>query len=212
MTSSDKPTGNQLKTSRVTVIVSGESDFTSDAPSSESESCYGPPLGANASGGFRMGYDHAVQVVDFQGMYFFESSCLQPSYANSMPHDHPLDSQGHIASTPHSGTAAYSLYIGLVTSGIPITVKVGNKDTHHYYFDVFGIVPVLGNHHIWGSLHFLPLCQMYSSPSVTLGPFCPTWKKGNTGLISWAQTALTCTKYAQLYQVFVVAFHMSEWV
>ena len=45
-----------------------------------SEPCYSPLLGANASGGLEMGYDNAVQLIDFQGMYYFEFHCLWPSY------------------------------------------------------------------------------------------------------------------------------------
>ena len=114
MTGSSKPTRNQPKALQVTVFVSGESDFTAGIHQViPSEPCYSPPLGANASGGLKMGYDNAVQVIDFQGMYYFESGCLWPSYMNSMLYDHPLDWQGYIASTPHSGTAAYSSYISL---------------------------------------------------------------------------------------------------
>ena len=66
MTSSSKPTGNQPKTSQVTVIVSGESDFASDTHQMiPSESCYGRPLAANASEGLKMAYEHAVQVQNF---------------------------------------------------------------------------------------------------------------------------------------------------
>ena len=70
MASSSKPTGTQPKTSQVTVLVSGESDFASDAHQViPLEPCYGQPLGANASGSLKMGNDHAVQVVDFQGIF-----------------------------------------------------------------------------------------------------------------------------------------------
>ena len=63
-----------------------------------------------------MGYNGAVQVVDFKGMYYFESGYLQPSYTNAMTYNHPIDQKGHIASTPHSGTVAYTPYIGLLVS------------------------------------------------------------------------------------------------
>ena len=77
-----------------------------------------------------------------------------------MPYDHPLDQQGHIASVLHSGTAAYSSYIGLVASGIPITTRVGSRDIHCQYFNIIGTIPGQDDHNIWGSwgsLHFLPL-------------------------------------------------------
>ena len=74
-----------------------------------------------------------------------------------MPYDHPLDRQGHIASVLHSGTAAYSSYIGLIALGIPITTRVEGRDIHCQYFDIIGTIPGQDNHNIWGSLHFLSL-------------------------------------------------------
>ena len=74
-----------------------------------------------------------------------------------MLYDHPLDQQGHIASILHSGTAAYSSYIGLVALGISITTRVENSGIHCQYFDIIGTVPGQDNHNIWGSLHFLSL-------------------------------------------------------
>ena len=75
--SSNKPTGNQPKALLVAIHVAGESDFTVDAHQViPSEPCYSPPLGASTSGGLKTGYDGAVQVIDFQGMYYFESGYL----------------------------------------------------------------------------------------------------------------------------------------
>ena len=75
----------------------------------------------------------------------------------AMPYDHPLDQQGYIASVMHSGTAAYSSYIGLVASGISITTIVKNSDIHHHYFDIIGTVPGQDHHNIWDSLSFLAI-------------------------------------------------------
>ena len=75
-----------------------------------------------------MHYDGAVMVMDFEGMYYFKSCYLWPGYTNPMPYNHPLDQQGHIASTPHSGVAAYTSYIGLVATGIPITIEIEKKE------------------------------------------------------------------------------------
>ena len=105
----------QHRTSQVTVVVSDESDFTPDIHQVILlEPCYGLTLIAKDGGGSELNYSEAVEVQDFQGIYYFESGCLRPGYTNSMPYDHPLDQQGHIASVLHSGTAAYSSYIGLI--------------------------------------------------------------------------------------------------
>ena len=85
------------------------------------------------------------------------SGCLWLGYTNSMPYDHPLDQQGHIASVLHSDTAAYSSYIGLIALGIPITTRVESRDIYCQYFYIIGTIPGQDNQNIWGSLHFLPL-------------------------------------------------------
>ena len=92
MTGSAKPTGEQPETSQVAVVISGEIDFAPDTHQMIlSEPHYGPPLVAKDSGGFKLSYSETVQVQQFQGIYYFESGCLQLGYTNSMPHDHPLD-------------------------------------------------------------------------------------------------------------------------
>ena len=77
----------------------------------------------------------------------------------TMPYDHPLDRQGHIASALHSGVTAYSSYIGLIASDILFLQKkeTGHRFDEPHYFDVVGTVPHPDAHDIWGSLHFLPL-------------------------------------------------------
>ena len=90
-------------------------------------------------------------------MYYFESGILLPSYTNSMPYDHPLDRQGHIALTHHSGVAAYNSYIRLVATGIPVTIIIKDREVKHYYTDLVGTVLDPYRHSIWGSLHFLSL-------------------------------------------------------
>ena len=92
MTGSAEPTGEPPEALQVTVVVSGESNFTPDIHQViPSEPHYGPPLVAKDSGGFEMRYSEAVQVKHFQGIYYFELGCLRPGYTNSMPYDHPLD-------------------------------------------------------------------------------------------------------------------------
>ena len=87
-----EPSGEQLGTSQVTVVVSEESDFTPDIHQViPSEPCCGLPLVAKDGGGSKLNYSEVVQVQHFQGIYYFESVCLQPGYTNSMPYDHQLD-------------------------------------------------------------------------------------------------------------------------
>ena len=170
-----EPSGEQQGTSQVTVVVLDESDFAPDIHQVIlSEPCYGLPLVAKDGGGSELNYSEAVQVQDFQGIYYFKSGCLRPGYTNSMPYDHPLDRQGHIASVLHSGTAAYSSYIGLVASGISITTRVENRDIHHQYFDIVGTIPGQDNHNFWGSLHFLPLVSNVFLPRYDSGTFLVT--------------------------------------
>ena len=59
----------------------------------------------------------------------------------------------------HSHVAAYSLYIGLVLTGIvyPQQEDPDIKTDQYNYFDIIGMVPPPTNHVIWGCLHYLPL-------------------------------------------------------
>ena len=52
---------------------------------------------------------------------------------------------------------AYNSYIGLVATGIPVSVKIEDKEVYQFYPDLVGTVPDPHTHNIWGSLHFLPL-------------------------------------------------------
>ena len=164
--------GEQYGTSQVTVVVSAESDFAQDIHQVIlSEPCYGLPLVAKDGGGSELNYSEAVKVQDFQDIYYFKSGCLWPGCTNSMPCDHPLDQQGHIASVLHSGTAAYSSYIGLIASGIPITTRVESRDIHHQYFDITGTISGQDNHNICSSLYFLPLVSNVFLPRYDSGTF-----------------------------------------
>ena len=172
----------QYQTSQVTVVVSDKSDFTPDIHQVILlDPCYSLPLIAKDGGGSKLNYSEAVKVRDFQGIYYFESGCLWLGYTNSMPYDHPLDQQGHIASVLYSGTAAYSSYIGLIASGIPITTRVESRDIHHQYFDIIGTIPGQDNHNIWGSLHFLPLVSNVFLPRYNSGTFLSHLAEGEYG-------------------------------
>ena len=77
MIGSAEPSGEQPKTSQVTIMVSEESNFTPDAHQViPSEPHYSPPLTAKVDGSFELGYNEAVEVQEFQGIYYFKSGCL----------------------------------------------------------------------------------------------------------------------------------------
>ena len=197
--SSGEPSGEQPGTLQVTVVVLDESDFTPDIHQViPLEPCYSLTLVAKDGEGSELNYSEAVQVQDFQGIYYFESGCLQLGYTNSMPYDHPLDQQGHIASVLHSGTAAYSSYIGLVALGICITTRVENSDIHHQYFDIVGTIPGQNNHDIWGSLHFLPLVSNVFLTCYDSGTFLSHLTDGEYG---FDIIGLNCIDMYQMYVV-----------
>ena len=70
-----------------------------------------------------------------------------------------MDHQGHKASKLHSGVAAYSSYIRLVSTGIvyPQQEDPDIQIDQYNYFDIIGTVPPPTNYGIWGCLHYLPL-------------------------------------------------------
>ena len=109
--------------------------------------------------GFNEGYLLPAEVTAFQGIYYHESGGVWPGYIGASPSDYPLDCQGHVASKLHSGTAAYSSYIGLVSTGIvyPQQEDPNIKIDQHNYLDITGTIPTITNHGIWGCLHFLLL-------------------------------------------------------
>ena len=115
-----------------------------------------------------------------------------------MPYDHPLDRQGHIASILHSGTAAYSSYIGLVALGISITTRVKNSDIHCRYFDIIGAIPGQDHHNIWGSLYFLPLVSNVFLPCYDSGTFLSHLAEGEYGFDILGSN---CIDMYQMYMV-----------
>ena len=109
--------------------------------------------------GFDEGYLFPAKVTAFRGIYYHKSGDVRSGYTGASPFDYPLDHQGHVASKLHSGTAAYSLYIGLISTGI-VYPQQENPDIQidqYNYFNIIGTVPPIANHGIWGCLHFLPL-------------------------------------------------------
>ena len=98
-----------------------------------------------------------------------------------MPYDHPLDQQGHIALTSHSGVVAYNSYIGLVTTGIPVSIKIEDKEVYQFYPDLVGTVQDPHSHNIWGSLHFLPLVLIMFLSWYDSGTFLSHLAEGEYG-------------------------------
>ena len=197
--SGGKSSREQHGTLPVTVVVSDKSDFAPDIHQViPSEPCYGLPLVAKDGGSSKLNYSEVVKVQDFQGIYYFELGCLQLGYTNSMPYDHPLDQQGHIASVLHSGTAAYSSSIGLIAPGIPITTRVESRDIHHQYFDIIGTIPGQDNHNTWGSLHFLPLVSNMFLPHYDSGTFLSHLTEGEYGF------DIIDSNCIDMYQMYVV--------
>ena len=109
--------------------------------------------------GYDQGYLLQAEVTAFQGIYYHKSGNVRPNYTGASPWDFPLDHQGHMALKLHSGVAAYSSYIGLVSTGIVYPQQEDSevKINQYNYFDITGTVPPPTNHGIWGCLHYLPL-------------------------------------------------------
>ena len=109
--------------------------------------------------GFDRVYLLSAEVTAFQGIYYHESGDVRPGYTGASPLDFPLDHQGHMALKLHSGVAAYSPYIGPVSTGIvyPQQEAPDIKIDQYNYFDIIGTIPPPANHGIWGCLHYLPL-------------------------------------------------------
>ena len=109
--------------------------------------------------GFDHGYVLPAEITGFRGTYYHKSGDVKPGYNGASPQGHPLDHQGHVASKLHSGVAAYSSYIGLVSTRIvyPQQKELNVKIAQYNYINIVGSVPPLNHHSIWGCLHYLPL-------------------------------------------------------
>ena len=83
----------------------------------------------------------------------------------------------------HSGLAVYSLYIGLVSTGI-VYPKQGDPDikiNQYSYFDIIGTVVPPTNHGIWGCLHYLPLVSNVFLAQYDSGTFLSHLTDGGYG-------------------------------
>ena len=137
--------------SQLAAITSEESDFAADRHQViPKDKCFGLLVVPRQNGGFEFNYRDAVEVTNFQGIYYFESGYLGPGYTNTMPYDHPLDQQGHTASALRLGVTAYSSYIGLIALGIvlPQKKKTGEGYDKLHYFYVVGSIPQPDSYHL----------------------------------------------------------------
>ena len=95
---------------------------------------------------------------------------MKPGYTLTQPWDYPLDRQGHAATKLHSGTAAYFLYLGVVSTGI-VYPPEEDAPKHYGFFDAIGKLPHPDYHGIWGCLHYLPLVSNMFMACYNLGTF-----------------------------------------
>ena len=140
-------------------------------------------------------------MTAFRGIYYHESGDVRPGYTGASAFDYPLDHQGHVASKLHSGTAAYSSYIGLILTGI---VYPQQEDPvvpidQYSYFDIIGTVLPVTNHAIWGCLHFLPLVSNIFLAHYDSGTFLSHLMEGGYDLNVLGSPGI------DMYQMYIVA-------
>ena len=140
-------------------------------------------------------------MTAFWGTYYHESGDVRPGYTGASPFDYPLDHQGHVASKLHLGTAAYSSYIGLVSTGIvyPQQEDPNIKIDQHNYFNVIGTISPIANHGIWGCLHFLPLVSNVFLARYDSGTFLSYLTDGGYGFDAIGSPGIN------MYQMYIVA-------
>ena len=101
----------------------------------------------------------------------------------------------------HSGVAAYSSYIGLVSTGIvyPQQEDPDVKINQYNYFDIIGTVPPPANHGIWGCLHYLPLILNVFLALYDSGTFLSHLTDGRYGFNAIGSPGI------DMYQMYIVA-------
>ena len=151
--------------------------------------------------GFNRGYLLPVEVTAFQGIYYHQSGDVRPGYTGESPWDFPLDRHGHVTSKLHSGVAAHSLYIRLVSIGIvyPQQEDPDIKIDQYNYFDIIRTVPPPTNYGIWGCLHYLPLVSNVSLAQYDSGTFLSHLTDGGYGFDA------ICSPGIDIYQMYIVA-------
>ena len=117
--SSQGPGEPKQEVAHLTMVVSDDNEFTDDPHQIiPTEEVFNIPVFPQENlQGFDKGYLSLMEVTAFRGIYYHESGNIRPSYLGTSPFNYPLDHQGHVTSKLHSGTAAYSSYIGLILTG-----------------------------------------------------------------------------------------------
>ena len=146
--------------------------------------------------GFNRDYLLPAEVTAFQGIYYHKSGDVRPGYTGASPWDFPLDHQGHMTLKLHSGVAAYSLYIGLVSTGIVYAQQEDPdiKIDHYNYFNIIGTVPPPANHGIWDCLHYLPLVSNVFLAQYDSETFLSHLTDRGMALMQLVHQVLTCIK------------------
>ena len=135
-------------------------------------------------------------MTAFRGTYFHESGDVRPGYTGASPFNYPMDHQEHVASKLHSGTAAYSSYIGIVypqQEGPAVPIDQYN------YFDIIATIPPIANYSIWGCLHFLPLVSNIFLACYDSGTFLSHLTEGGYGFNVLGSLGI------DMYQMYIVA-------
>ena len=101
----------------------------------------------------------------------------------------------------HSGTAAYSSYIGLILTGIVYSQQEDSAvPIHQYsYFDIISTIPHITNHGIWGCLHFLLLVLNIFLARYDSGTFLSHLMEGGYGFDILGSPGI------DMYQMYIVA-------
>ena len=123
------PNEPKQEVTQLTMVVSDDDEFPDDShqiiPTEDIFTILAIPR--DDLKGFNKGYLLPAEVTEFSGIYYHESGDVRAGFTGAFPFDYPLDRQGHVASKLHSGTAAYSSYIGLISTGIVYPPARGSR-------------------------------------------------------------------------------------
>ena len=150
---------------------------------------------------FDEGYLFPMEVTAFRGIYYHKLGDVRPGYTGASPFDYPLDHQGHVASKLHSGTAAYSSYIELISTGIvyPQQEDSDIQINQYSYFNIIESIPPTAYHGIWGCLHFLSLVSNVFLACYDSGTFLSHLTDGGYGFDALGSPGIN------MYQMYMVA-------
>ena len=101
----------------------------------------------------------------------------------------------------HSGTAAYSSYIGLISTGIvyPQQEDPDIQINQYNYFDIIWSIPLIANDGIWGCLHFSSLVLNVFLDHYNSGTFLSHLTDGGYDFDALGSPGI------KMYQMYIVA-------